>query len=418
MSRLRVLRVYHAAGVDAARERALVEAGVDLTVAMPASWPGAVDVDGVATRRLSIRRTGDVNRHAYADLADLARVLADVRPDLLDLHEEPVSLAARQWLRVAGDLPVVMYTAQNLDKRWPPPYARYEREALRRAAGFYPCSRQAASVLRGKGFRGIVRVLPLGVDRAFHVPGTQVLPAPEAVLGVVGRLVPEKGIGDAVRVLARVAADRPARLIVVGEGPEARRALQLAAELGVADQLEMRGWLQPAELGAAYRSMHVVLVPSRTTSRWVEQFGRVIVEAQANGAVPVGYATGSIAEVIGEGGVLVAEGDVHGMAAAVAGLLGEPERWLDVRSAMLRTPPASWAEVAAAQIELYDLARAARVGGIVSPSARTRAEAVGEFGPPACASTGTRPFAMPWVRDRQGVQRVLGGVVDALTGQR
>src|SRR4051812_36253078 len=126
MSRLRVLRVYHAAGVDAAREHALVAAGVDLTVVMPDRWPGAGAVEGVPTRQLAVRRSGDVNRHVYAEERDLRRVLDEVRPDLLDLHEEPVSLAGRQWLDAAGDVPVVMYTAQNLDKRWPPPYAQYE----------------------------------------------------------------------------------------------------------------------------------------------------------------------------------------------------------------------------------------------------------------------------------------------------
>src|SRR3954463_13069614 len=83
MSRLRVLRVYHAAGVDAAREHALVAAGVDLTVGMPANWPGADMIEGVAARRLKVRRSGDVNRHVYADEDDLRRVLDEVRPDLL-----------------------------------------------------------------------------------------------------------------------------------------------------------------------------------------------------------------------------------------------------------------------------------------------------------------------------------------------
>ena len=71
---MRVLRVYHSGRDPAhrARDRALVEAGVDLTLVVPSAWP-----DGGAQRQLSaepfriveleVRRPGDVNRHRYAD---------------------------------------------------------------------------------------------------------------------------------------------------------------------------------------------------------------------------------------------------------------------------------------------------------------------------------------------------------------
>ena len=101
-----------------------------------------------------MRRPGDVNRHGYTDSHALARLVRDLAPDLLDVHEEPFSVAARQWLAAAPpDLPIVMYTAQNVDKRFPPPFAQYERAAHRRVAALYPCSGQAASVARGKGSR-------------------------------------------------------------------------------------------------------------------------------------------------------------------------------------------------------------------------------------------------------------------------
>ncbi len=242
---------------------------------------------GCGVIELDVRRPGDVNRHKYLDQADLSRVIADVQPDVLDIHEEPYSVAARQWLAAAPpELPVVMYTAQNIDKRLPPPFARYEQQAHRRVAALYPCSAQAASVARGKGFSGHIEVLPLGYDETVFRSGSQQAD-PEIVLSLVGRLVPEKGVLDAVRVLAAANATRPSRLLVVGQGPEEQTALDLAASLGIGDRLEILPW-QPAEqLAAIYRRTHVVLVPSRPTETWVEQFGRVIIEvpAQASGAV-------------------------------------------------------------------------------------------------------------------------------------
>ena len=86
-----------------------------------------------------------------------------------------------------------MYTAQNVDKRFPPPFAQYEQAAHRRVAALYPCSAQAASVARGKGFAGRLEVLPLGYDDELFTPGTQSLDDEELVLALVGRLVPEKG---------------------------------------------------------------------------------------------------------------------------------------------------------------------------------------------------------------------------------
>ncbi len=72
-------------------------------------------------------------------------------------------------------------------------------------------------------------------------------------------------------------------------------------------------WQSVAELAAFYRQAHVVLVPSVATETWTEQFGRVIVEAQASGAVVAGYASGSIPEVAGDAALLVAPGDVHAL---------------------------------------------------------------------------------------------------------
>ena len=63
-------------------------------------------------------------------------------------------------------------------------------------------------------------MLPLGYDDARLLPGEQSLDDDELVLALFGRLVPEKGVVDAVEILARVNGARPARLVVVGSGPE------------------------------------------------------------------------------------------------------------------------------------------------------------------------------------------------------
>jgi glycosyltransferase involved in cell wall biosynthesis len=424
---MRVLRIYHG-GRDHAhrgRDRALAALGVDLTLVVPRDWPDDAAEQRVSEKSLRIvelpvRRAGDVNRHRYA--GELAEVVESTQPDLLDVHEEPVSVAARQWLRAApATLPIVMYTAQNIDKRYPPPFAEYERRALRRAAALYPCSRQAASVARGKGFAGHIDVLPLGYDDAVFHPGEQSLNTDEIVLLFAGRLVREKGIDDALRVLARVHATRPARLVVSGAGRAEADARELAASLGVGDRVEWRRWQSEHELARAYRDVHVLLVPSRATHTWTEQFGRVIVEAQASGAVVAGYATGAIPEVAADAGVLAAAGNVAALGNAVVQLISNTSEYDQRReTGRLLATGRTWGAVAARQADLY---RAVHAGNVAttelarSPS-RRRLNARIEFGPTAVTSAGRRPFAAPFLRYGGIGPSVLAAVIDAAAALR
>lgn len=416
---MRLLRIYHGGRdpIHRARDRALGTECVDVQLAVPSTWPGgqAVSSEPFAVLELEVGRPGDVNRHAYVP-SDIARTLAEAKPDILDIHEEPFSVAARQWLAAAPpDLPVVMYTAQNVDKRLPPPFDRYERAAYRRVAALYPCSRQAASVARGKGFDGPIEVLPLGYDdTAFHA-GTQSADDAEIVLGLFGRLVPEKGVRDAVRILAQLTRSRPARLLLVGTGPEAGAAAELARSLAVIDRVELIPWLEAEELTATYRSAHVVLVPSTTTRTWVEQFGRVIVEGQASGAVVAAYSSGAIPEVAGEAALLAPEGRWEELARRIETLLGDPDEFERRRQAGLaQCVDRTWTRVAEWQAALY---RRVLEGGtprraLPRSPAQRRQQARSEFGPTAPTTAGERPFALPVLREGGQLAGAIGAVID------
>jgi len=312
----------------------------------------------------------------------------------------------------------VMYAAQNVDKRLPPPFAQYETAAYGRVAALYPCSRQAAAVARGKGFAGFIEVLPLGYDDAVFRPGDQSLDQDELVVGLFGRLVPEKGVTDAVEILGRVNTARPARLIVVGSGPEAAATRARAAALGLTDRLELLSWRPPSELADIYRRTHVVLVPSRPTTTWVEQFGRVIVEAQASGAVVAGYASGAIPEVAGEPAILTEVGAVAELGEGVAALVSDPADYARRRAQGIElSSMRTWNEVAARQVDLYRRVVAADYPHVVLPrSPRRRREiACAEFGPTAAARGGQRPFALPVLRRGGRAATVLASVLDRLS---
>lgn len=421
---MRVLRIYHA-GRDPGhrlRDRALVAAGVDVTLLVPSGWPDAVAQQALTEEQfpvveLAVGRPGDVNRHRYLDLVAVRNLIARVRPDVIDLHEEPVSVVTRQLLSIIDrKLLVVGYTAQNVDKRFPPPFAQYERMALSRLQAIYPCSKQAASVVRGKGFGGLLDVIPLGYDQRSYWPGRQGIDDPVLTLGFVGRLVPEKGVLDAIEVLAAVGRRRPARLLVVGSGPEVSSARELAARLGVAAALEILPWCSQEELAQRYREMHVLLVPSRSTETWVEQFGRVIIEGQAAGAVVVGYASGAIPEVAGVAATLAAEGDTTALALATLALLTDPVRYVSQRErGLVAAPSYSWSEVARRQAALYEAVMTTVPAHCVrARPIPARSAAVAEYGAPArVAGQQQRPFALPILRRDNVASRALGRMVDA-----
>jgi glycosyltransferase involved in cell wall biosynthesis len=424
--RIRVLRIFHAGrnAAHRARDRALLAAGVDVVYVVPRFWPepGSEPVlssEAFPIVEVSVRSPGDINRHSYADVDAVAHLAVEHRVDLVDLCEEPFSRAAGQLLpRLPRDLAVVMYSAQNLDKRWPPPFQAYERRSFQRVHAFYPCSHQAASVLRGKGFGGLVVPLPLGYDEGLFPFGEQSLSHGDLRLALVGRMVQEKGVCDAIWVLANLRGERgiDAHLVLAGSGPALADAIALADQLGVGDHVEHLPWLPADRLGELLRNTHVVLTPSRSTATWAEQFGRMIVEAQASGCVVVGYDSGSISEVAGPGALLVDEGNLHSLAGAAARALGDDEEFQERRQSGRELARArTWSSVASQQVEIYRAALERAPAQLLAGSPRVRRQrAVSEFGRPAEALGQTRPFAVAGLRRPNRLTRALGKAMDLL----
>jgi hypothetical protein len=189
----------------------------------------------------------------------------------------------------------------------------------------------------------------------------------------------------------------------------------LASSLGVGDRLELAAWQSGEDLASNYRAAHVVLFPSRPTETWVEQFGRVIVEAQASGAVVAGYASGAIPEVAGEAGMVVPTGDVERLAEVVARVIADPDEFAWRREAGHRQAATrTWHAVATRQAALYEIVYAGQNARLKLPRSprRRRAAARVEFGPTAWTIAGERPFAMPILRRGGAVAHGLGATID------
>ena len=145
-------------------------------------------------------------------------------------------------------------------------------------------------------------------------------PGRARVLTHVSNFRPVKRIEDVVRVFAAVLADIPARLDLVGEGPERPRIEALVASLGLREHVRFLG--ERGDLIALLQQSDVFLLPSQT-----ESFGLAALEAMACGIPVVASDVGGVSEVVadGETGFLAAAGDIASMAGHARRLLTDEE---------------------------------------------------------------------------------------------
>src|SRR5439155_17522816 len=111
------------------------------------------------------------------------------------------------------------------------------------------------------------------------------------------------------------------QLFVVGEGPERAVFEQQLRDAGLRERAKFTGAINFALVPDYFHQIDILVIPTETTKRIREQFGRVIVEAMASGVPVVGSTCGAIPEVIGDAGSVIPEGDAPALASALRRLL-------------------------------------------------------------------------------------------------
>jgi len=147
----------------------------------------------------------------------------------------------------------------------------------------------------------------------------------EKILMHISNFRPVKRVEDVVRVAARVMEQVPARLILVGDGPDRPVADERARKLGIGDRVVFLGKQeQVAELlGCA----DLFLLPSES-----ESFGLSALEAMASEVPVVGTRCGGLEELVRDGvtGRLLPVGAVDAMAQAAVEILSSDDRQRDM----------------------------------------------------------------------------------------
>ena len=146
-------------------------------------------------------------------------------------------------------------------------------------------------------------------------------PKGEKILMHASNFRPVKRVGDVVRIFAKVQEQMPAKLILIGDGPERIFIQQLVKDLKLGGHVYFLGeqdYLEPLFFCA-----DVFLLPSEQ-----ESFGLTALEAMACGVPVICAETGGLPEVIshGETGFLFPVGEIKKMAESAVDLLRDPER--------------------------------------------------------------------------------------------
>ena len=145
------------------------------------------------------------------------------------------------------------------------------------------------------------------------------------------RLIEKKGLPVTLEAFAGFAAQYPlARLTIAGEGPMASQLSAMAERLGIAGNVDFRGFLGEGDLCRLYQESHFFLHPSQMTADHNQEgIPNAMLEAMATGLPVLATHHGGIPEAVEHGvtGILVAERDADGLRRELLALAADGDRY-------------------------------------------------------------------------------------------
>jgi len=341
---MRVLVVDKTAGLSTAEERFRQLARheeLHLHVLAPRLWmehglpveAGQVKPEGYTLHTGRVLWKGYYARGFYA--TGLFRALARSRPDIVHLLEEPWSFFAYQTVQAARVLAprskFVFYTWENIyrDFNYPSRISALQRHVdrclHRRSVAAMCATEQARSVLELKGFHGPIEVIPYGVDVPFLAEGIEPALSRGGTtfrLGYIGRFLKMKGLDILIEAFARV---KDCELVLIGAGEWEEPMRAMISKKALTERVRILSPLPREKVPSYLASMDALVLPSRTTEGWMEQLGRVMLEAMAVGVPVIGADSGAIPEVLEDAGLLYSEDTPQALAKCIESLRDDPQ---------------------------------------------------------------------------------------------
>lgn len=310
----------------------------EVTVAAPASFHG--DLQSIKTERFEGEKAELELLPAYLSALphiffygwQLRHLLRDTW-DIVHCWEEPYILAGGQvayW--TAKQSRLVYWTGQTRVKRYPPPFAQIERYCFGRCAGWLSRGQLGIDAMLAKGHGNKPHAaIGLGVDLEVFFPAREAGLAVRRrlgwsdtgapVIGFIGRFVEEKGPATLMSALDQV--HTPWRAIFLGGGPMLATMENWASRHG--DKVRIVTAVSHEQVPEYLNAFDVLCSPSRTTEKWREVFGRMVIEAFACEVAVLSSDCGELPNVIGDAGMIVSEHDINGWVRSLEKLLDSRE---------------------------------------------------------------------------------------------
>lgn len=238
------------------------------------------------------------------------------QPDVLHAHSILYGGYVAAAIGQARGVPVVLteHAFVYLAPRWIMPDQRPRiRHTLAHTDACFAVSAALACALEACAPGVQVGVMNNIVDTGLFVLPASEPPLSPFTFAIVARLLRNKGHAGLLRAFAEAFRGQPARLLVGGDGPQRRPLEHLAAQLGIADQVEFLGALSRQQVRDTLQRSHALVSASH-----IETFGVTLIEAMACGRPVIATRSGGPDSfVTPETGLLVPAADRAALAAAL-----------------------------------------------------------------------------------------------------
>lgn len=253
--------------------------------------------------------------------------MVSFKPDIIHAEDEPDSLAALQVLSArrlfAPKAKLILHTWQNINRKKRPLVKWITSTAIQGSDAILCSNAEGIKVLREVCFKGLTDIIPPeGIDIDWFKAPESKQPKKRFTILYAGRFVEEKGLDILLKAMSLTTKE--ASLVLVGDGPLKDTLKEQANRLKIKEQVQFLPPVEQDSMPGLYAQADALVLPSRGTPVWKEQYGRVLLEAMACKVPVIGSDSGAIPEVIGDAGLIFQEDDAGSLAQCIQHLMENP----------------------------------------------------------------------------------------------
>lgn len=297
---------------------------------------------------IHLRKMIGTNLRLYS-YEGLEEVLDEVSPDVVFLDNDPVSKLAMQigsWCK-KNNKKLVCQSCENLPFTFTPSIKRngwksvpailvklfMAHQAKSKVDAVLTINKDGKKIFEDFGFKYVVQT-PLGFDPAIFRPNNEAKTAIKeklqlndtTVLAYYGRIVPEKGIHLLLEALAQLKHHQWKLLLDQFDMDASPYHQQVALLIERHDLKDHIIYIHAnhTEIASYMAATDLTILPSITTSRWMEQYGRVIPEAMACGSMTAVSDSGSLPDLTNNHAIVFKQNNIPSLVKAVESFLISP----------------------------------------------------------------------------------------------